>query len=261
MSEPLLRERRGAVLWLTLNRPQVHNALNRALTNALVDAFHHAASDEGVRVVVLTANGERTFCAGADLKDGGSDSAFAASGEENPLVRVFRAIRACHKPVVARVAGSALGGGLGLVSACDLAYCADDVRFATPEVKVGVFPMMISAHLLRQLPRRRFWEMAYLGDPLSAAEAQQYGLVNRALPRAELDTQLAAVIGRLLRNGPTALRMGKQALDAMQDMSFDQALAYADLMIEKLAASDEAREGRAAFNEKRAPRWVAEVEQ
>ncbi|BAL24815.1 enoyl-CoA hydratase-related protein [Azoarcus sp. KH32C] len=261
MSEVLLIERRGAALWLTLNRPEAHNAINRALTDALVDAFELAASDELVRVVVLTAGGDKTFCAGADLKDAAGASTFSAAGGENPLVRVFRAMRACRKPIVGRIVGSALGGGLGLVAACDLAYCADDVRFGTPEVKVGVFPMMISAYLMRQLPRRRYWEMAFLGDPLTAAEAQQCGLVNRAIPRADLDAQLGVVVDKLLRNAPTALRMGKQALDVMQDMSFDQTLVYADLMIEKLAATEEAREGRAAFAEKRAPRWAEGVAQ
>jgi methylglutaconyl-CoA hydratase len=124
-----------------------------------------------------------------------------------------------------------------------------------------VFPMMISAHLIRQLPRRRYWEMAFLGDPLTAAEAQQCGLINRAIPRSELDVELGVVVDKLLRNAPTALRMGKQALDVMQEMPFDQTLAYAELMIEKLAATEEAREGRAAFAEKRAPRWVEGVGQ
>lgn len=261
MSESLLIERRGAALWLTLNRPEAHNALNRALTDALVDAMNQGANDDLVRVIVLTASGEKTFCAGADLKDAGGASAFSTGVSENPLVRVFRAIRACRKPVIGCITGSALGGGLGLVAACDLAYCADDVRFGTPEVKVGVFPMMISAYLLRQLPRRRYWEMAFLGDPLTALEGQQYGLVNRAVPRAELAAQIDVVIDKLLGNAPTALRMGKQALEVMQDLSFDETLAYAELMIEKLANTDEAREGRAAFAEKRKPHWAAEVEQ
>ncbi|MBP0623737.1 enoyl-CoA hydratase-related protein [Cupriavidus consociatus] len=254
MSEPILVERRGNALWLTLNRPDAHNALNRAMTAGLGDAFRIATDDDAIRAVVLTAAGDRTFCAGADLK-GDAASTFATGRAENPLVQVYRTMRACHKPIIGRINGSALGGGLGLVSACDLALAAEHARFGTPEVKVGVFPMMITTYLIRQLPRRRYWEMAFLGEPLSAAEAERYHLINRAVPAEELDRQVADVIARLEANSPNALRLGKQALDLMQDMSVDQTLAYAELMIERLAGSDEAREGMAAFAEKRKPRW------
>ncbi|AEI82311.1 3-hydroxypropionyl-coenzyme A dehydratase (plasmid) [Cupriavidus necator N-1] len=256
MPESILVERRDNALWLTLNRPDAHNALNRAMTSQLADAFRDAAGDDTIRTVVLTAAGDRTFCAGADLK-GDAGGTFATGRAENPLVQVYRAMRDCHKPIIGRINGSALGGGLGLVSACDLAFAAAHARFGTPEVKVGVFPMMITTYLIRQLPRRRYWEMAFLGEPLSAEEAQRYHLINRAVPARELDGHVADVIARLEANSPNALRLGKQALDLMQDMSVDQTLAYAELMIERLAGSDEAREGMAAFAEKRKPRWAS----
>lgn len=256
MPESILVERRDNALWLTLNRPDAHNALNRAMTSQLADAFRDAAGDDAIRTVVLTAAGDRTFCAGADLK-GDAGGTFATGRAENPLVQVYRAMRACHKPIIGRINGSALGGGLGLVSACDLAFAASHARFGTPEVKVGVFPMMITTYLIRQLPRRRYCEMAFLGEPLSAEEAQCYHLINRAVPAGELDGHVADVIARLEANSPNALRLGKQALDLMQDMSVDQTLAYAELMIERLAGSDEAREGMAAFAEKRKPRWAS----
>lgn len=259
MANELLVEQRGATLWVTINRPEAHNALNRAVTDGLVTAFQVATTDATVRSVVLTGAGDRTFCAGADLKEGsagGSNSTFSSSGGENPLVRVYRAMRACLKPIIGRVNGSALGGGLGLVSGCDFVYAVEHAKFGTPEVKVGVFPMMITTYLIRQLPRRRYLEMAFLGDPLSAAEAERYSLINRGLPVAELDPFILTVLERLERNSPTALRMGKQALDVMQDLSVDQTLAYAELMIEKLAATEDAREGIAAFAEKRKPKWV-----
>jgi methylglutaconyl-CoA hydratase len=256
MSESVLVERRGNALWLTLNRPAAHHALTRAMTAQLADAFRAAARDDTVRVVILTATGDRTFCAGADLKSD-AGSAFATAGAENPLVQVYRAMRACYKPIVGRINGSALGGGLGLVSACDLAFASAHARFGTPEVKVGVFPMMITTYLIRQLPRRRYWEMAFLGEPLSAEEAERYHLINRALPADELDRHVAETVARLEANSPNALRSGKLALDLMQDMSVDQTLAYAELMIERLAGSDEAREGMAAFAEKRRPDWAA----
>ncbi|KWR87682.1 enoyl-CoA hydratase-related protein [Cupriavidus sp. IDO] len=256
MSEFILVERRDNALWLTLNRPDTHNALNRAMAAELAEAFEAAARDDSIRAVVLTAAGDRTFCAGADLK-GDAVSTFSTGRVENPLVQVYRAMRACHKPIIGRINGSALGGGLGLVSACDLALAAAHARFGTPEVKVGVFPMMITTYLIRQLPRRRYWEMAFLGEPLSAEEAERYHLINRAVPAGELDRHVADVIARIEANSPNALRLGKQALDLMQDMSVDQTLAYAELMIERLAGTEEAREGMAAFTEKRKPRWAS----
>lgn len=256
MSEFILVERRDNALWLTLNRPDTHNALNRAMAAQLAKAFQAAAGDDAIRAVVLTAAGDRTFCAGADLK-GDAGGTFATGRAENPLVQVYRAMRACHKPIIGRINGSALGGGLGLVSACDLALAAAHARFGTPEVKVGVFPMMITTYLIRQLPRRRYWEMAFLGEPLSAEEAERYHLINRAVPAGELDCHVADVIARIEANSPNALRLGKQALDLMQDMSVDQTLAYAELMIQRLAGTEEAREGMAAFTEKRKPRWAS----
>ena len=264
MGENLLVERRGDVLWLTLNRPDAHNALDRSLTGRLTAAFEEAGADESLRAVVLTGAGDRTFCAGADLKEGlGGDrerSPFSSGDGGNPLVSLYAAMRRCHEPIIGRVNGSAFGGGLGLVAACDLVYAADHARFGTPEVKVGVFPLMITTYLIRQLPRRRYWEMAFLGEPLGAAEAERYHLVNRAVPAADLDDRIAGVLERLRAASPTALRVGKAALEAMQDMTVDQTLAYAQLLIEKLAASDDAREGMAAFAERRSPRWAAAPE-
>jgi enoyl-CoA hydratase/carnithine racemase len=259
MDAAVLVERRQRALWITINRPQAHNALNRAVSEGLAGAVEGAAGEAGIRAVVLTGAGERSFCAGADLKEGQSAegrSTFSSGGGDNPLVRVLRAMRSCPVPVIGRINGAALGGGLGLVSGCDLVYAAEHARFGTPEVKVGVFPMMITAHLIRQLPRRRYWEMAYLGEPLSAQEAQAFHLINRAVPGHELDALIESVLERLCANSPNALRAGKLALEVMQDLNVEQSLAYAQLVIEKLAQSEEAREGMQAFAQKRPPAWA-----
>lgn len=255
MDEPLLSERRGNVLWLTLNRPQAHNALNRALTSALAEAIRNASDDAGLRAVVLTGAGERTFCSGADLKEG-DGSMFSSPTGSNPIADVLRAMQACSKLVIGRMNGSALAGGLGLVSACDLVYAADHARFGTPEVKAGIFPMMITTNLIRQMPRRRFYEMVYLGEALSAAEAEAYDIINRAVPASELDAAIDSVLARLRANSPAAISAGKKALQQMQDMAAPQMLAFAELMIAKLGATEDAREGRDAFAQKRKPRWA-----
>lgn len=254
MSGELQVERRGPALWLTLNRPERHNALNGALTTALIEALNTASDDPDVRAVVLTGAGERTFCSGADLKE--QSNMFASAGGTNPIGNVLRAIQVCAKLVIARVNGSALAGGLGVVAACDLAYAADHARFGLPEVRVGVFPMMIATRLMHQIPERRFREMAYLGETIGAGEAERYGLVNRAVPAGELDATIGTVLDRVLLGAPGAIAAGKAALSEMQDMTQEDRLAYAERMIAELGERAEAREGRAAFAEKRRPAWV-----
>jgi enoyl-CoA hydratase/carnithine racemase len=255
MAGELLSERRGDALWLTLNRPAVHNALNAALASALVDAFKAVSADTTLRAVVLTGAGERTFCSGADLKER-AGGMFRSKAGANPIGNVLRAIEDCERLVVARINGSVLAGGMGLVAACDLAYAADHARFGLPEVRVGVFPMMVATRLLAQIPRRRLQEMAYLGESIGAAAAQDYGLINRAVPAAELDGVVADVLAGLKQNSPNAIAAGKRALLEMQDMTLPDMLALAEGKIAELGDSADAHEGRAAFAEKRKPRWA-----
>jgi methylglutaconyl-CoA hydratase len=255
MAGELLSERRGDVLWLTLNRPDMHNALNAALTRALVEAFGAASTDGTLRAVVLTGAGERTFCSGADLKES-AGGMFQSDKGTNPIADVLRAIEACDKLVIARINGSVLAGGMGLIAASDLAYAADHAKFGLPEVRVGVFPMMVTTKLLQQIPRRRLQEMAYLGEGISAVTAEDCGLINRTVPAAELDGLIADILNRLGQNSPAALSTGKQAIVEMQDMAQPERLAFAERKIAELGASPDAREGRAAFAEKRKPRWA-----
>lgn len=255
MAGELLSDRRGDVLWLALNRPEVHNALNMSLTEALVDAFKAASADETLRAVVLTGAGERSFCSGADLKES-AGGMFRSESGANPIANVLRAIEACGKLVIARINGSALAGGLGLVAACDLAYAVDHAKFGLPEVRVGVFPMMVATKLLRQISKRRLQEMAYLGESFSAAEAERYGLINRVVPAGELDAAINDVLAKLRQNSPAALAAGKAAILEMQDMTQPDMLAFAEWKIAELGDSPDAQEGRAAFAEKRRPRWA-----
>ncbi|MCB1447971.1 MAG: enoyl-CoA hydratase/isomerase family protein [Rhizobiaceae bacterium] len=255
MADELLAETRGSALRLTLNRPERHNALNLAMTDALVAALASASADPAIRAVVLTGAGDRTFCSGADLKEGAR--MFRSEDGSNPIGNVLRAIQGCGKPVIARVNGSALAGGFGLVAACDLAYAADHVRFGLPEIRVGIFPMMIATRLLRQVPERRLREMAYLGETIGAAEAERWNVVNGVAPAGALDGMVEAVLDKLRLGAPRAMAAGKQALFALGDLALEPALLHAERTIAALAESDEASEGRAAFAEKRKPAWAA----
>ncbi|MCZ7468986.1 enoyl-CoA hydratase-related protein [Agrobacterium sp. O3.4] len=255
MADELLRETRKDVLWLTLNRPEVHNALNAAMTDALTDAIRAASGDRNLRAVVITAAGDRSFCSGADLKESAGGMFLSRDGT-NPIADVMRAIERCEKPVIARINGRVLAGGLGLIAACDLAYAADHAEFGLPEVRIGLFPAMVAAKLLAKMPLGGLQEMAYLGQPVSAAEATRLGLVNRTAPAAELDRLIEDVLAKLRQNAPGAIAAGKAALLAMRDMPSDERLAFAETTIATLSGSDEAREGRQAFAEKRPPIWA-----
>ena len=255
MADELLHERRQDVLWLTHNRPEVHNALNAAMTEALTDAIRAASGDGSLRAVVITAAGDRSFCSGADLKESAGGMFLSRNGT-NPIADVMRAIESCDKPVIARINGRVLAGGLGLVAACDLAYAADHAEFGLPEVRVGLFPAMVAAKLLAKIPLGGLQEMAYLGQPISAAQAIRLGLVNRTAPLAELDGLIEEVLAKLRQNAPGAIAAGKAALLAMRDMPPDERLAFAEGAIAAISGSDEAREGRQAFAEKRPPVWA-----
>ena len=255
MADELLHETRQDVLWLTLNRPEVHNALNAAMTEALTDAIRAASGDGSLRAVVVTAAGDRSFCSGADLKESAGGMFLSRNGT-NLIADVMRAIESCDKPVIARINGRVLAGGLGLVATCDLTYAADHAEFGLPEVRIGLFPAMVAAKLLAKIPLGGLQEMAYLGQPITAAEAKGLGLVNRTAPLAELDGLIEEVLAKLRQNAPGAVAAGKAALLAMRDMPSDERLAFAEGAIAAISGSNEAREGRQAFAEKRPPKWI-----
>lgn len=258
----VLIEKRGHALWLTINRPEQRNALTPGVLAALAGALRDARSDATLRAIVITGAGDKAFCAGADLKsaaaqDGGGFRA-APGVVENALATFFTEAGRCTLPLVARVNGLTMGGGLGLVAACDLAVAADDALFGTPEVKVGVYPLLISAYLMRLVPRRKLAEMTLVGEPLDASHAVEYGLINAAVPRAGLDARVDALVSALVERSPTAIRLGKHALHAVEDMTLPQCLDYMTLMLDRLAQTDDAREGFAAFAGKRRPLWTGQ---
>ena len=259
MSDVLI-DKRGHALWLTINRPEQRNALTGEVLAALTGALRDAKSDPELRAVVITGAGDRAFCAGADLKGAaGKDGGAFRTPQgvvENALATFYAEVERCTLPLVARVNGHAMGGGLGLVAACDLAIAADDALFATPEVKVGVYPLLITTYLMRLVPRRKLAEMSLVGEPLTAALAAEYGIVNAAVPRAELDAKVDALVAALAERSPTAIRLGKHALHAVQDMTMAQCLDYMTLMLDRMAQTEDAREGFAAFSGKRKPAWT-----
>lgn len=252
----LLTLREGAVLRLVLNRPQRRNALNDDLIRALTLAFDDATRDPSLHAIVLTGAGEAAFCAGADLNPQAGTFGFDFAQPVTTYAQMLRAARRLRVPVIGRINGACLAGGMGLLAVCDLAVAADTARFGLPEVKVGLFPMQVAALLQTLLPARVFAEMCYTGAFLDAGQALAAGLVNRVVAPADLDRETDALQGGVLANSPAAIRRGKHALTATAGMTFDQALAHMEAQAGLMTLTEDAREGMAAFAEKRPAVWT-----
>lgn len=245
------------VLTLTLSRIAQRNALSANLVEALVAALDEAERDDAVRVVVLTGAGGKAFCAGGDLSGAGGGEGFLAQHDtRRRYATLLERLVSLEKPVVARVNGHALAGGLGLVCACDLAISTDDAAFGTPEVNVGLFPYMVTALLFRQLAPKHASELVLTGERITADQAVRMGLINQAVPRSQLDEAVGALTSKLAAKSPAVLRLGKRALRQTRDLALAPALELlaAQLSINTLA--EDAAEGIGAFLEKRAPDWT-----
>ncbi len=260
MADPILYDVRGAgnsaVAWITMNSPENHNALSHALCVTLDERVAQAIADTRVRAIVLTGVG-KTFCAGADLKAGGGGAGRAESGgQRSPFVSAIHRLWESPKPVIGRIQGNAWGGGLGLISACDIAIAVEGGRYGFTEVRLGLIPAIISVFVLRKMNLANASRYFLTGDRFSAAEALQMNLVHQVVIEAELDSAVARLADSLLQCGPTALGECKTLLRLIPTLSVDAGLDYASSKIVQLFASDEGMEGMAAFNEKRKARWV-----
>ena len=256
MSE-VLTESRGRVLWLTINRPERHNAFNAAVIHGLGNGLMQAQASSDIRAVVITGAGDKAFCAGGDLSLAANGAPFDVNPARprNFVVDFFKQVESCDVPVIARVNGHALAGGLGLMCACDMAVSVDSANFGVPEAQIGLFPMMIMPYMLRIIPLRRLMDMCLTGRPVNADEAVRLGLINEAVPSGDLDERLEVMLSAILKASPTAQRLGKHGLHAMRDMSLRQAWEFAEIMLPTMTSTQDAAEGFAAFREKRKPVW------
>ena len=260
-AEPvLLREDRGGIATLTLNRGPQRNSLSEALMAAITDELASIAKDPAVRVVVLAANGP-AFCAGHDLKE---LTARRADGDRGRAYyqkimkqcgTMMQAIVRLPKPVIARVHGIATAAGCQLVASCDLAICTEDARFATPGVNIGLFCSTPMVALSRNLSRKHAMEMLLLGEMIDAARAAEFGLVNRVVPAAGLDAAVAEFAGTIASKSALTVSIGKEAFYNQLEQGLSDAYDYAaEVMVRNMLARD-AEEGIGAFIEKREPKW------
>lgn len=250
--------RDGAVARLWLHRPEQHNALAAELVSELVATLHALAHDDAVRVVVLGGHGP-SFCAGADIAL--MKASAAATFEQNlaeaeRLAGMFASLADLPKPVVARLHGNVLGGGVGLTCACDIAVTADDARFALSEVRLGILPAVISPYVIRRLGDRTARELMLTGERFDAATALRAGLVHRVAPAAELDAAVEERVQALLAGAPRAQGRIKTLLELFGDSVWDEYRHAVPRVLAEVRSGDEAKDGLAAFFEKRKPSWA-----
>jgi methylglutaconyl-CoA hydratase len=248
-ADPVRVEVVDGVATLTLAQPDTRNALAAELVNGLGDALVAAEADDGVRVVVLTNEGP-AFCAGADLKG------TSRTQPRYTLPQLFDLMQLGGTPVVGRIAGHCTGGGVGLAAACDISIAAAEVQLGFTEVRLGVAPAMIAVVCLPKMRRGDALELFLSGEKITAARAAEVGLLNTAVPADQLDEEVRAVVGRLLRGGPTALAVAKSLVTTVPGMPRDTAFQWTQQVSAELFGAAEAAEGIAAFRERRDAAWV-----
>ena len=240
---------------ITLDSESNRNALSSALMAQFEEKLQAALSDDTARLIVLTNTGT-VFCSGADLKELASPGTAPGGGGPSRLVSILKTILASPKPVIARVAGPARAGGLGLVAACDISVAVDGATFAFSEVRIGVIPAIISVVVLPKLGQTRGMELFLTGDTFDAIEAARVGLINAAVPAAELDDTVGRFAESILKGAPGALAGSKRLVREVPGMETEEAFAFTGRLSAEYFASEEAREGMTAFAQQRAPRWA-----
>jgi methylglutaconyl-CoA hydratase len=255
------RDERGVVL-VAFNRPQVHNAFDESMIREVIEAFRDLGKDESVRVIILGAEG-KSFCAGADL----NWMQRAASYDEDKnredageLALMLNAIYACSKPVIARVQGNAFGGGVGVIAAADLAIGVVESQFALSEVKLGIIPAVISPYVIEAIGANNARRYFLTAERFSASEAYRIGLFNELAGSVDaMDEQIAVWCNALLANGPKAIESAKNLIQAVSQKPVDDELIEDTVeRIAQIRSTPEAKEGIAAFLERRKPSWVKE---
>lgn len=255
MSE-VVSEIREGVGFLTINRPSRRNALSAAVVQSLIEGLRAFDSDRDVKVVILQSSGEKAFCAGGDLSDmQAADGMLGLHWARGGFAELLVQMQKLSKPIIARVQGQALGGGFGLALNCDLVVAGRSASFGTPEIKVGLFPMMIMAVMVRNLGRKAAMELMLTGERISADEAKAIGAVNRVVEDSDLDEAVFELATKVGGFSPAVLRLGREAFYNTQDMGFEEALKalHSELSINVMC--EDASEGVMAFIEGRKPEW------
>lgn len=253
VTSELLVEQRGRVVWLTIDREERRNAMTGLVITGLADAIESANRARDVHAIVITGRGEKAFCAGADLQSGASFK-FDYSEPIQPFSRMLRSARESNVPLIARVNGACMAGGMGLLAMCDMAVAATHATFGVPEVKLGLFPAQVHSVMRDLLPQRVWVEMCLTGERLTASRAREIGLINGVADG--VDDALNPLLDRLLDVSPAGIRRGLYTIKQGAHMTFEQSIAFNESQIALFALTEDATEGQCAFREKRRPNWT-----
>ncbi len=256
--ETIVFSKKDKIARIVFNRPEVHNAFDSKMIGEIAEAFEKIQSDQSVRVVILTGKG-KSFCAGADIN--WMREIIAYSYEQNleeslQLAEVLHKIYALPKSTIAMVNGTAIGGGNGFLSACDISVASEEARFGLSEVKIGLVPAAISPYVMRRIGESKAREYFLTGKRISARKALEIGLVNEVVPQDQLEETVQDMADLLLTSGPEAIAACKELIDKTTRMNFEEVKKFTAEMIANLRISPEGQEGMAAFLEKRKPKWM-----
>ncbi|OPX18183.1 enoyl-CoA hydratase [candidate division WOR-3 bacterium 4484_100] len=257
--QTLLYEIEKRVARVVFNRPEIHNAFNDIMINELITVFDDIEENRDLRVVILTGRG-KSFCAGADLnwmkrvKDFSYDENLQGS---LALSEMLYKIYTCSKPTIARVNGTAIGGGTGLVAVCDIAIGAENAKFSFSEVKLGLIPACISPYVIKKCGEGRCREFFLTGERLTAQKALNAGLLNMVVPLEKLDEAVDHLVDQLLSSGPEAIKRCKELIRNVPGMDWEEVKRYTAEVIARMRVSEEGQEGMNAFLEKRKPKWTS----
>lgn len=250
--EELIYNVEDQVGYFTINREAKRNSISPGVIELLLKHLDEAEADGNVRAACITGAGDKAFCSGGDLTGAIQGGAQGETGFTY-FAKLAKRIASFPKPTVARVNGYCLAGGTGFMLACDIVIAADDAKFGTPEVNVGLWPMMIGALIFRNVLQKKAMEMILLGEKLTAAQALDMGLITRAVPRDKLDEEVGNVLRSLVSKSPIGMKIGKEAFYHTMDMPFEEALDYLAGKFAEVTQTEDAAEGIMSFMQKRDP--------
>lgn len=250
-------ERQESLVRIAINRPGVRNALNTETIQELIQAFRQWGQDPTVHAIILTGTGDKAFCAGADLSEvrqlSGVEAVRRYFGGVRELIQIMASIPTL---VIAAVFGYTLAGGMGLAAGADLLVAGSDTQFGLPEIKIGLFPMVVMAPIVRLIGKRRALELLMSGRMVDALTMEQWGFCNRVVAPDQVQEQALELARAVTPGSSTIARLGKEAFRWSEDLSYEQALHYLQNMVSLVALTEDSHEGVEAFSEHRSPNWA-----
>jgi len=255
--EHLIYHKENNIGFFTINREKQRNSLSIEAVSLFHKYLDEAKNDDEIRVVLITGSGEKAFCSGADLGGGLIDS--SSAGKTDPFqnyAELMKKLSSFPKPTVAKINGYCLAGGMGIMLACDMVLAMESAKFGTPEVNVGLFPMMIGALIFRNVLQKQAMEMILTGKKISAAKAQEIGIITRSVKDETLDSEINDLLNILKSKSPVGLKIGKESFYAMADMKFEDSVDFLCKKLAEVISTEDAKEGITAFIEKRNPAFT-----